>query len=329
LRKEWQFFIEVFIAIKRIQSNLGVGIDWSFGSLFIINFCIHKLRVIHIYEADFNLILAVKWRQLLHAVCKQDRINPGLFGGRPGHEAQSLPFLEELKYDISYTSRRSSNNFDNDASSCYDRIIISLASLINRKYGLHKNVTTLHARTLQTARFLHLRSPDGTISEESYSHDEDYPIYGSGQGSGNSPCICLLISSTLCDVHNTIAHGSTFISPDESDRVHMSMVGFVDDCTGTYNNFQPQTEPPESFMKACMQADAQKWTDLLWCSGGMLELPKCSYHHLSFTFKPDGTPIPTKSTSSEITLKDSSTGRSIPITQHTVKLQMNGIAGPN
>ena len=27
---------------------------------------IHRLRVIHLYEADYNLLLGVKWRQLMH-----------------------------------------------------------------------------------------------------------------------------------------------------------------------------------------------------------------------------------------------------------------------
>jgi hypothetical protein len=118
---------------------------------------IHKLRVIHIYEADFNLLLTVKWRQLLQHADQQNLLNPGLFGGRPGCEAQSLPFLEELKYDVSYTTQRTLINFDNDATSCYDRIIVALASLVNRKYGLHRSVVLVHASTLQQARF-HLRT---------------------------------------------------------------------------------------------------------------------------------------------------------------------------
>ena len=163
------------------------------------NYQIHRLRVIHIYEADFNLILAVKWCQLLQLGI----INKGLFGGRPGCEAQSLTFLEELKYDISFMTRRTLFNFDNDATSCYDRIIVSLASLINRKYGLHRKVVANHASTLLQARF-HLRTLSG-ISEQYYSHTVQFPIYGSGQGSGNSPGIWLFISSTLCNVHNSIA----------------------------------------------------------------------------------------------------------------------------
>jgi hypothetical protein len=29
---------------------------------------IHRLHVIHIYEADYKLILGLKWRQLMHDV---------------------------------------------------------------------------------------------------------------------------------------------------------------------------------------------------------------------------------------------------------------------
>ena len=41
-------------------------------------------------------------------------------------------------------------------------------------------------------------------------------------------------------------------------------------------------------------ADSLDWdtaNDLLWTSGGKLELPKCGYHTVYYTFKPDGTPI--------------------------------------
>ena len=124
------------------------------------NYKINRLRVIHIYEADFNLLLAIKWRQLIQSAEKSGSINEGLFGGRPGREAQSLTFLEELKYDISILTRRTLFHFDNDAASCYDRIIISLASLLNRKYGMHRRVIAVHATTLEQARF-HLRTPHG------------------------------------------------------------------------------------------------------------------------------------------------------------------------
>jgi hypothetical protein len=71
----------------------------------------------------------------------------------------------------------------------------------------------------------------------------------------------------------------------------VAMVGFVDDSTGTYNDFQPQREKDLETMTSRMQSDAQIWNNLLWCTGGKLELTKCSFHALQFEFKPNGTPI--------------------------------------
>ena len=176
------------------------------------NYKIHRLRVIHIYEADFNALLAIKWRQLLHFADSHGLINSGQYGGRPGCEAQSLTLLEELKYDLAYLTRRSLFNFDNDATSCYDRILVPLASIINRKYGLHRHIVAIHAETLAQAQF-RLKTLTG-VSEISYGHCMNFPIHGTGQGSGNSPCIWLFISSTLFDVHASQAFGATFISPD-------------------------------------------------------------------------------------------------------------------
>ena len=85
-----------------------------------LSYKIHCLRVIHIYEVGFNLILAVKWRHLLRHADRENLLNKGQYRSRPGCEAQSLTLLEELKYNLSYLMRWMLVNFDNDASSCYD-----------------------------------------------------------------------------------------------------------------------------------------------------------------------------------------------------------------
>lgn len=273
---------------------------------------IHRLRVIHIYEADFNLLLAVKWRQLLNHADEHGTIHDGQYGGRPGCEAQSLTFLEELKYDISYVSRRTLFNFDNDAMSCYDRIIVALASLINRKYGQHRSIVAVHAKTLKEAKYK-LRTAIG-VSDLEYSHCEGFPLHGTGQGSGNSPCIWLFVSSTLFDAHARQAHGATFMTPDGKYTTRLTMVGFVDDSTGACNDFRPQTENSLDDLIERMQYDAQVWNDLLFCSGGRLELKKCSFHVLNFSFKPDGTPVPLLDVlDNRIHIIDSLSGEPLPI----------------
>ncbi len=148
---------------------------------------IHRLRVIHLYEADYNFLLGFKWRQLLHHGEENKTIHQGQHGGRPGHEATTLVFMEELKNNISYATRKSLINLDNDAASCYNEIIPALASLLGRSHGLHRNVIFVNARTLKEAKFK-LRTSTG-ISDAYYSHCHTFPIYGTGQGSGNSPVI--------------------------------------------------------------------------------------------------------------------------------------------
>jgi hypothetical protein len=92
------------------------------------------------------------------------------------------------------------------------------------------------------------------------------------------------------------------------------MVGFVDDSTGTYNDFQPQQEHDLQTMTSRMQSDAQKWNDLLWCTGGKLELTKCSFHVLWFEFKPNGTPVSILDPPEHpIALRDSESGEMVSI----------------
>jgi hypothetical protein len=146
----------------------------------------------------------------------------------------------------------------------------------------------VNASTLKEAKYK-LETLLG-VSDEFYQNCTAYPIYGAGQGSGNSPVIWLIVSSTLFTCHEQYAYGATFTTPDKSLSVALSMVGFVDDSTGQVNDFTAAPQPSPEVLNKCMQYDAQLWSDLLWLSGGLLELPKCSSHHLHFTFEADGRP---------------------------------------
>jgi hypothetical protein len=250
---------------------------------------VHRLRVIHIYEADYNFLLQAKWREMIRTAENENTLHPGQYGGRAGRDALIPTFLEEMKNEISYATRKSLINFDNDAASCYDRIIPCLASLIGRKFGLHRNIVFVHATTLEETKYK-LKTSLG-VSDEFYENCQAYPIYGTGQGSGNSPAIWCIISSTLFSCHQDRAHGAFFCTPDEQMSVSLSMLGFVDDSTGQVNSFRDNEQPTPEFLRSIMQIDAQLWSDLLWISGGLLELGKCSFHQLHFDFAPDGAPI--------------------------------------
>jgi hypothetical protein len=156
---------------------------------------VHLLRVIHIYKADYNFLLQAKWRNMISHAETNHLLHPGQYGSRPGRDALIPALIEELKNEICYASRKSLINFDNDATSCYDRIIPALVSLIGQKFGLHRNMVFVHATMLEETKYK-LKTSMG-VSDEFYKNCQAFPIYGTGQGSGNSPVIWCIVSSVL------------------------------------------------------------------------------------------------------------------------------------
>jgi hypothetical protein len=199
------------------------------------NPCIHGLCVIHLYEADFNLLLGVKWRKIIHHALQHETINQSQYGGLPGRDSLVPVFIKEMQNEIAQASRKPYIKQDFDTTSCYDRIIPWMASLLSRSHGLHRNVCLVHARTLQEAHYL-LKTQLG-ISDKRYSHCRAFPIYGTGQGLGNSPMIWCFISSMLFDIHQEHALGASYASPDGSTPIRLFMIGFVDDTYGSVNDF--------------------------------------------------------------------------------------------
>ena len=199
------------------------------------NHKIHRLCIIHLYEHDYNLLLAVKWHSLIQHSVHTKKFNPGQYGGLPGHDTITPTIIKEFQYEISRASKHPLVHLDYDATACYDRIILPMASLVFRAHGQHRSIVLINATTLNSARYL--LKPQLGVSSTSYSHSELFPIYGSGQGSGNSPGLWCAISSVLFNVYEKQACGASFYSPDQTITVKLYMIGFVDDTSGSTNDF--------------------------------------------------------------------------------------------
>ena len=65
---------------------------------------VHRLQVIHLYEADYTMLLSIKWRELLHHCKDHSLLHCNLFGSRPGISAHDLVFLGEMENEICQTS---------------------------------------------------------------------------------------------------------------------------------------------------------------------------------------------------------------------------------
>ena len=161
-------------------------------------------------------------------------------------------------------------------------------SLASRSFGQNQSIVFINAKTLAEAKY-YLKTKLG-VSDRFYKHCTIFPVYGSGQGAGNSPAIWCVISCILFDAYEQEACGASFESPDGSVKTRVYMIGFVDDTSGSTNDFGQPTQQPDEHYISKATVDAQRWNDVLHRSGGALNLGKCSYHFMKYTFTVDGLP---------------------------------------
>ena len=169
-----------------------------------------------------------------------------------------------------------------------------MGSLIARGHGQHRSIVFINASTLAAAKYVLKTKLD--ISESFYQHSEIFPIYGSGQGAGNSSGLWGCISSVLFKCYEEKAIGAHFESPEGNIKVDVYMIGFVDDNGSSSNDFLQPTQQPLAHYVSRATHDAQRWNDVLNLTAGALNDQKCSYHFITYDFTLSGLPIPKSGT---------------------------------
>jgi hypothetical protein len=99
--------------------------------------CVNRLRMIHLFEADYNFFLKLMWAsRLVHRGEDTNQFGLQQYGSRSRLSALDPSMLKRLTYDLSRILRSNLGTFDNDAKSCYDRIINGIAMLASRRLGM-------------------------------------------------------------------------------------------------------------------------------------------------------------------------------------------------
>jgi hypothetical protein len=184
---------------------------------------LHKLRVIHILEADYNLALKQIFGRRLLKNCEQHGALGDLQDGfRKGRSTMQTLLHNELAND--YNKRMRINNYVGmtDISRCFDRIVAPVISLLNIKNGCPTPAVTMHATTLQKAKY-HLKTKQG-ISQSFYQHSEDTPVHGNGQGAGDSPSQWCQQSAMLFDLYTDGQTGMSMSTRAGIPLVHQGAI---------------------------------------------------------------------------------------------------------
>jgi hypothetical protein len=210
-------------------------------------------------------------------------------GFRPGRSTLGTIITNELVTEYNRRMRINSYTIMTDIAGCFDRIIPSIISILNRKNGASKQAVQMHSKTLGNARY-YLKTKYG-ISDTFYSHTEQIPIYGNGQGAGDSPSQWNQESAVLISLFHQDTKGARIIHPVTKSQMSIAMTAFADDTTIHGNATNNQTTPLE--LAQSVQEDLTCWNEYLHAAGHFLELNKCACYFIIWGFDEDGRPTTT------------------------------------
>jgi hypothetical protein len=187
-----------------------------------------RLRVIHLFEPDYNLFLKVVYgKHLVGNAEKSNALNDQQHGSRPRRMTKDALFLSGLEKDLIRQTKSNSAHMDNDATGCYDRIVTSVGMMASRRLGMTAHATRCQAATLRQMKYS-VKHAFGT-STLHYTGSDDAPLFGTGQGSGASPAIWLGVVVILRISSEDNIPGLAFSDPWNDFSEQWRVGAFVDD----------------------------------------------------------------------------------------------------
>jgi hypothetical protein len=255
-------------------------------------------------------------RRMVHGAEKQDHLHEGQWGSRPGRSAHDALLHKLLTYKVARMTRTPLATFDNDAKSCYDRVIMVFVLMLCQQHGVPQSVCMMAAMSLMMAE--HSVKTKCGVSSDTCSSTDDNPTHGPGQGSRMSPALWLIICCLLFEAMSNLCQGAEFCNPCQISSHRRIGDGFVDDVTSFFNfglaAMLLHEHGPIELAKG-LKTEAQTWERLLCSTGSQLELPKCLCYLMMFDFQPDGTPTLRPATDMGTNLIRMTTGASLTSTE--------------
>jgi hypothetical protein len=274
--------LQLIVDIMDAACNKGFSlVRWT----KVVNVMIYKkpgvkLRVIHLFEADYNLIIGTVFgRRAMYKGVDNNTLHSSQWA-QPGQQCSDVVVMRELTLADAKMTKTPIAGFENDASVCYDRIVIHLVAAVFGRWGVPAGPLRLQEQTLLNV--VHYLKTGFRTSTGSYTSDAASRIYGVGQGSKAGPVTWTAVSSLLFEAQDLLGTGFTFHNPTGTFTHKRHSDGFVDDTTG-YHSKQPDWIKHTLTIRTGtvytgLQQDAQIWEHLLWTSGRRLTLDKCKFY---------------------------------------------------
>jgi hypothetical protein len=191
---------------------------------------LERFRVIHIIPADWNLLMGIIFgKRMCQQGEKLNQFGEEQSGARKHHDCQDVQQIKHILYSIIRLTHANGSTFDNDAKSCYDRIVMLVPAIIAQRLGVPEYVCRTFLEVLAHTKY-YTKTIFG-VSKAFHCTTADSTIHGPGQGSRAAPAIWTLISCYILALMAQKSQGFTVCDPEETIIHHQSSTGLVDDIT--------------------------------------------------------------------------------------------------
>ena len=239
---------------------------------------VEKLRIIILFHALFNMTNKRLGREMIYNAEKSGLIPQEAYGSRRNHRAIECGLNKVLTADLSRQRRSPLALCSNDAVSCYDRIVHSVASLCMQRVGVSPQSCKLLFGTLENIQHF-VRTTYGDSSSH-YCGIQLRPLQGVGQGNGAGPSIWLVITIPLINMLRAEGYGFRFMTALSGESGYFVCYTFVDDTDLVHSS-----DTSEHLIQE-LQHMLDHWEGGLRATGGAINASKSYWY--AFDFHWDG-----------------------------------------
>ena len=241
---------------------------------------INRFRNVTIVEADLMFIMKHVWAKGLGDKITEEKLLNESQYARRGQVAQNNVLNKRLSYDLQHTLRMESFQADNDAVSCYDRIVVNIAAIATMRLGLGGEAAKFLVKTLR--EFRHKIMLGGVPSMKMFCDSLQKRMHGTGQGTGWSPVIWSAVDDIIISLMERCQPGQIFDSPDGRLRAVQMLDAYVDDSNLSVNQMGVEIYNKKwgtnYDLEEAGRRSFQAYNRYLRGSGGKLGMPKCRFY---------------------------------------------------
>ncbi len=273
---------------------------------------IHRLRVIHIQEADWQAFLKLSvTRTTIHHAHHHQALHPNQYGGVPGSQAITPAVLNINTQDYLRMTITPAAVTYKDAASCYDRLVEPYTNLALRAIGCSPSHLRLHSAVHQRMRY-HIKTANGIAPDYCHHNPPTEPFWGAGQGACDAAARCTAVSSCIFYAYQNLCSPLTLSNPTNTSSLDHTLLAFVDDATTT---IPLPTATDFDAITNTITHHVSTWEQLQHSAGGKLNIEKCNIAFFLWKQNELGIPelVPHTAIPIDISIKNSQTQRTYTI----------------